>query len=300
MLYDRPYMRDNPSSRRTSPLTWLICAIVAGFVIQMIFSNWFSAGGQFERELAVTASGLKAGHVWILLTYGFLHSPVNLLHIVCNVIALYFLGRELLPMLGTRRFVGLYGAALIAGGLAWATVNWKHGLPYPVLYGATPAVDALLILYACFFPNQEISFLFFFIPVRLKPKYLAMAVMLFDLFGFAFYEVMGAVSPLGAFGFAHSAHLAGMAVGYFYYRFVHDAEWRFLSQRADVELPQWLKRGAPRAASQPTFRVNVGSREDIRAEVDRILDKINSEGFGALTPEEKRRLDEARDLLSRR
>jgi hypothetical protein len=33
--------------------------------------------------------------------------------------------------------------------------------------------------------------------------------------------------------------------------------------------------------------------------VDRILDKINSHGFGSLSPEEKRLLDEAKDLLSR-
>jgi len=33
--------------------------------------------------------------------------------------------------------------------------------------------------------------------------------------------------------------------------------------------------------------------------VDRILDKINSKGFGALTPEEKRLLDDAREQLSR-
>jgi hypothetical protein len=38
---------------------------------------------------------------------------------------------------------------------------------------------------------------------------------------------------------------------------------------------------------------------DLRAQVDLILDKINSQGFGALTPEEKRILDEAKDLLSR-
>lgn len=296
MLYDRPYMRDNPAGRRTSPLTWLICSIVAGFVMQMIFSNWFSAEGQVEREFAVTVGGLRAGHVWILLTAGFLHSPGNLLHVVCNLLAVYFLGRELLPMLGTRRFFGLYGAALVVGSLAWAVVNWKRG---GVLYGATPAIDALLIVYACFFPNQEMTFLFFFIPVRIKPKYLALAVVLFDLFGFAFYEVMGVTSPFG-FGFAHSAHLAGMAVGWLYYRFVHDADWQFLSQRADVELPQWLKRSSPRPSASPSYRVNLGSREDIRAEVDRILDKINSEGFGALTAEEKRRLDEARDLLSRR
>jgi hypothetical protein len=46
--------------------------------------------------------------------------------------------------------------------------------------------------------------------------------------------------------------------------------------------------------------VNITNRDHLRAEVDRILDKINSEGFGALTEDEKRRLDEARDLLSRR
>jgi hypothetical protein len=34
--------------------------------------------------------------------------------------------------------------------------------------------------------------------------------------------------------------------------------------------------------------------------VDRILDKINSGGFGSLSADERRILDEAKDLLSRR
>ena len=67
-----------------------------------------------------------------------------------------------------------------------------------------------------------------------------------------------------------------------------------------IELPRWLRRRQKTAASTPRFQVNLTSRDDLRAEVDRILDKINSEGFGALTDEEKRLLDEARDLLSRR
>ena len=37
-----------------------------------------------------------------------------------------------------------------------------------------------------------------------------------------------------------------------------------------------------------------------RVEVDRILDKINSEGFASLTQEEKHLLDNAKDMLSRR
>jgi hypothetical protein len=48
------------------------------------------------------------------------------------------------------------------------------------------------------------------------------------------------------------------------------------------------------------YKVNISAPADLRLEVDRILDKINSEGFGALTDDEKRLLDEAKDLLSRR
>ena len=135
------------------------------------------------------------------------------------------------------------------------------------------------------------------LPVQLKPKHVALGVVLFDLFGFVFYEVMGAPSP---FGFAHSAHLAGMLVGLVYYRFLHDSEWRIFSHKADITLPQWMKGTARAAAPTPAYRVDLSNRSDVRAEVDRILDKINSEGFGALTAEEKHLLDEARDLLSRR
>ena len=40
--------------------------------------------------------------------------------------------------------------------------------------------------------------------------------------------------------------------------------------------------------------------DEVKAEVDRILDKINTSGFGALTDEEKRILDRAKDMLNRR
>ncbi|WP_414664416.1 DUF6576 domain-containing protein [Horticoccus sp. 23ND18S-11] len=42
------------------------------------------------------------------------------------------------------------------------------------------------------------------------------------------------------------------------------------------------------------------TKEELRAEADRILDKINSHGFAALTADEKRVLHEARNLLSRK
>ena len=286
MLSDRSYMRDAHPDRKVSVLTWLIAAIVAAFVMENVFLRIFNSGSWVEA-LALSVSGLRAGHVWTLATYSLLHSPDNLLHIVCNLLGLYFLGRELLPLLGEKRFLGFYAAAVVLGGLAWSAVNWRLG---GSVIGASAGVMGLLILFACFFPDQELTFLLFFIiPVRLKPKYVALSCAGFDLFGCVFYEILGKVSPFGPI--AYSAHLGAMAAGLLYYRFVHSpSSWRKARERrSGIELP------APR----PAFRVNLENCSDLRADVDRILDKINSQGFGALTAEEKRRLDEARDLLSR-
>lgn len=293
MLSDRSYMRDEDPRNATSVLVWLICAIVAGFILQQVMLKWIMDGHGLESLLGLSPARIEAGHVWTLITYAFLHG--NILHVVGVLLGLYFLGRELLPLLGPRRFLGLFGVAIMVGGLLWTATNWNSNA---LLLGASGGVFALLIVFACFYPNQQMTLLLFFIlPVTVKPKYLALTVVLIDLCGFVFYEIMGARSP---FGFAHSAHLGGMAVGWFYFRYVHQANWGFLTRRSDIELPRWMRKGSKSAAAASTTNVNVPTRADLRAEVDRILDKINSQGFSALTPEEKRVLDNAKDLLSRR
>jgi membrane associated rhomboid family serine protease len=294
MLSDRLYMRETEPKGRASILVWLICAIVAGFVLQNVFLRLLNFGNSLEWLFGLSPAGLRGGRVWTILTYSFLHSPYSLLHIICNVLALYFLGRELLPLLGSKRFAGLYAAAVAVGGLVWAGVHWHTG---DTLIGASAGVMALLIVFACFYPNQQMTFLLFFIlPVTIKPKYLAIGMVALDLFAFVFYEILGRASPIDM---APSAHLGGMAVGWIYFRFVHDAEWRLLNRRVSVELPRWMKR-RQRMAAAPARPVSAGNRDEFRAEVDRILDKITSQGFGALTAEEKRVLDEARELLSKR
>jgi membrane associated rhomboid family serine protease len=294
MLSDRTYMRDNYPRERASVLAWLISATVAAFVLQLVFERILEMPGALEHYFGLSTTGLRAGRVWTLLSYSFLHDTRNLLHIVGNLLGLYFLGRVLLPMLGAKRFLGLWFGTVLAGAVAWSAVNWHVG---GSVVGASAGVAGLFVVFACFYPNQPVTFLLFFIvPVTLKPKYIAIAALAIDLAGCIFYEVMGVPSP---FGFAHSAHLGGMAAGWIYYRYLHEISWSLPSRRADIELPKWMKKTA-KAAAPATFQVNVGSPGDLRAEVDRILDKINSSGFGALTADEKRRLDEAKDLLSRR
>jgi membrane associated rhomboid family serine protease len=296
MLSDRPYMRDDYQREKTSVVVWLICAIVASFILEIVFfSPRFAGGGDVFQQLAVTIPGLRAGRLWVLLTHSFLHDPRNLLHVIGTVIGLYFFGRAVLPVLGPKRFLGFYAAALCVSSLTWAAVNWRHG---GTLFGAMAAVNALFVFFACLHPNEEINLLLFFLlPVRLKPKTMVYAWAGIELLGFFFYEILGAASP---FDFAPSAHLGGMAFGWFYYRFLYNARWRqyLPRRRTEVELPAWVKKNPPSTAPAE-YHVNLTHRDNLRAEVDRILDKINSRGFGALTPEEKRTLDEARDLLSR-
>ena len=293
-------MRDDYGNRSTSVLTWLMCAMVAGFILQNVFWRWFGsrAGVSFDGALELSIDGLRSGRVWVLVTYGFLHSTVNFLHIVGNLLGLYFLGRELLPLLGNKRFLHLFLGAILLGGLTWTAVNWNYG---GAVIGASAGVAALLIVFACLNPNQPITLLLFFIlPVTIKPKYLAYGLLTMDAVGFLFWEVSGSPSPMG---YAHSAHLGGMAAGWIFFRYVHQREWDSPDRSSSIELPRWLRRTKHTAA--PAYKVNVPppaprSHEELRAEVDRILDKINHSGFGSLTAEEKRTLDEARDTLGKR
>ncbi|MBA4137167.1 MAG: rhomboid family intramembrane serine protease [Opitutus sp.] len=301
MLSDRSYMRDDYPRQTTSALTWVLCATLAGAVVQWTIGRLSSSGNFFEQLMALTPFGLAHGRVWTLLSYAFLHD--GLLHLFFNCLGLYFIGREVAPLLGFSRFLQFYAASAVLGAIVWSATHWFGG--GTMLMGASACVAAMFIFFACVYPEREITFLLFLIlPVTLRPKVMAWALVGFDLLGFAFSELPG-----GKFdtNIAHSAHLGGMLAGWLYFRFVyarHGADG--FSSSPAIELPTWLRRRKSAVgpeSSAPKFRVDLGGKAptpDLRAEVDRILDKINSQGFGALTEQEKRLLDDAKDMLSRR
>jgi len=311
MLSDRTYMRDEYSRHSTSVSTWLICAIIAGYVVQNIAARWLGPGMErsFNNLLALSGESMASFKVWTLISYSFLHSMSSFLHVVFNLLWIWLLGRELVPLLGNKRFLWLYGGGVVGGALLWLTVNYNDP---NLLFGASAGVCALLMVYAAIHPNKSITLLLFFIvPVTIKPKWLVIFIGGFDLLGFLFYEAVGGV---GIGNIAHSAHLGGFAVGWLFFRYVYQGDWQGLGgDRPAMELPAWMKRG--REGSSRPYKVNVGGNNptstfstkgdssrhvDLKAEVDRILDKINTSGFGALTDEEKRILDRAKDMLNRR
>lgn len=290
-------MREEYPREKTSVLIWLVCALVAGFALQFGLSG-LATNDALLNELGLSVQSIKSGHVWTLVTHSFLHDRHYIFQIFLNLLGLFFIGRELLPVLGSRRFLGLYVGGILAGALTWLAVHWRLGGNY---YGATAGVDALLIVFACFYPQRRMDFLLFFIfPVSVRPKHVAFAFLCFDLFGLFFLEMREARLPID-FAVANSAHLGGMLAGWIYFRYFHDVPWEMPPPRTDVELPRWMKRNPKStAAVAPRAELDMTNPSDVRAEVDRILDKINSHGFSALTAAEKRLLDEAKDLLSRR
>lgn len=293
MISDRPYMRSVSPNSGMAPLFWLIGALLAVFVVQNIAIVWFKSNAIAEW-FGLSTEGLSHGRMWTLFSYGLLHDTRGIWHILVNGLGLFFLGRVVLPELGARRFLLLFFGCTILGGLFWIAVPSSRG---GLLVGASAGVFGMLIYFACKHPNERITLLLFFVlPVSVVPKFLAMIVAGVSLFLFLFSELPGASFSTGI---AHSAHLGGMLAALILFR-VWDGASATVPESRSVELPKWMRKKRANPDIGGNYRVNVSQGRDMKREVDRILDKINHSGFGSLTAEEKRTLDEARDTLGKR
>src|SRR4029450_7456660 len=70
--------------------------------------------------------------VWRLATYLFVHDPVNIMHILFNMLALWMFGVDLEHRWGTRGFVRYYAITGIGAGIATVLVSL---LPFDAVSG---------------------------------------------------------------------------------------------------------------------------------------------------------------------
>jgi len=147
--------------------------------------------------------------------------------------------------------------------------------------------------------HQITLLLFFFLPVTLKVRWLLVIVSLFTFLGWAFAELPGRHTwPQwkGAWNdsIAHSAHLGGLLFGWLAFRRLNQTNLSVQDAQEEMAPP-------PPTAPEPdvvryddeeTAAVAPLTRQQARAELDLLLDKISARGFGSLSEADKRRLEE--------
>ena len=283
-IYDRDYYRQGGSGfRLRAPRTAVVAIILINVAVLVV--------EQFDPYLVVTTLGchVKIGdtltHPWMwwqLLTCGFVHEPKDVGHIIGNMLALFFLGRDVEEWYGTREFIRIYLVAILCASLAWAvcTKVFSPGQA-GLMYGASGAVAAVVVLYALLFPRRTLL-MFFVLPL---PAWLLGALMVgFDIYGAnASRPTSRLHGPLGR---------SGVRAGIF----------QFPLEPGNIVKPAvaWIK-----TRSRPplkVFKPDDGPAEPVTDdEVDRILTKIHREGEHSLTAKERRVMEKAsREYRQRR
>lgn len=201
---------------------------------------------------------------WTAITYMFVHDPHSLMHILFNMLSLYFFGPRVEERLGGRRFMTLYGLSGITGALLSAIFA-----PNVPIIGASGAVFGVMVAFAMFWPTAQI-YIFGIIPLEARVALILMVL----------YSLWSGFTG-SRMGIADFAHLGGVAGGWFYIK--------------------WLgaRRGAKQFRSKATAtvgkekllnwkRVDPKTVHEVnRDEVNRILDKISDKGVDSLTAQER-------------
>lgn len=177
-----------------------------------IWTDGTAAGGYDhlgELALAAFMPGSANFQPWQVLTHMFMHG--SLMHLLFNMMSLYFFGPMIEMVWGTKRFLTYYISCGIGAYLLYMGVQWweltNAGMD-PMLWnvpmlGASGAIFGILTAFAWLFPDNVISLMF--PPISLKAKYFVpiMAVL----------ELVYGVQKMST-GVAHFAHLGGALAGF--------------------------------------------------------------------------------------
>ncbi|MEQ1948552.1 MAG: rhomboid family intramembrane serine protease [Bryobacteraceae bacterium] len=198
----RSYTRNYSVSGGIPPgVRLLLIANVAVFLVQFFGGRFL--GDIFDYLKLIPAAVVKLFFIWQLGTYMFLHAGI--MHILFNMLALWWFGTELERVWGTRRFLQFYFFCGIGAGICVVVANYLFGNPAVATVGASGAIYGILLASAVLWPDREMLFYFLF-PIKMK----------------YFVMLIGAIAFLNSFNPASPvsdvAHLGGMLFGYAFLR----------------------------------------------------------------------------------
>ena len=227
---------------------------------------------------------------WTILTYMFMHDLTGILHILFNMLVLYWFGKLFVEYLGSDKLIALYLLGGLAGAIAYLLAY--NTIPFFVtqsqtynigMVGASASVDAIVVATATLLPNYTF-FLLFFGPVKIK--YIAAITVFLSFLG-----------TVGSNAGGNIAHLGGALIGFMYIKQLQSGinwggwitltlDWfkDLFKDKPKVKV-SYRKERPTTAKTQPSDKPAYTQEE-----IDRILDKISAGGYESLTKEEKEKL----------
>lgn len=266
----RPWAAGRPSA------TALLIALSIGAFCAQMATEFFLGdrhGGKdlFFRWLALDGAGIHAGDYWRFFTFPLIHHDP--LHLLASMLLLFFAGREVEPIVGARHFTAIFLGGIIVGGLT----QWLVMPEFPITGVAAGAV-AVFAAYATILPELEVVVhLLFVLPLRLRAKYLALALVGLSAVCWLTFTVP-VIGPLG------------MIVASFY-AWVYAQQLGFGNQLS-IQRSIFEKR-------QRVARLERMSPEQfLTTEIDPILEKISAHGMRSLTRAERKILQQGSGKVS--
>ncbi|MFZ4577161.1 MAG: rhomboid family intramembrane serine protease [Myxococcota bacterium] len=200
---------------------WLMATLLGVHVLFLLGRSMGGPDGAamtlYNDHLALSAGALRRGELQTLATYGLLHDLDGYLHILFNVMVLYFFGPALERRWGTAAFLRYFAIAAVAGGVFQGGFDLMVGREN-LTVGASAGLMALLAAFAWSNPNAQIL-LFFVIPVQ--ARYLIPVTVGMDLLvwltdgGVAFFAHLGGLAAAWVLlrGIPPRRHMAATARG---------------------------------------------------------------------------------------
>jgi membrane associated rhomboid family serine protease len=208
--------------------------------------------------------------LWQPFTYLFFHGSIW--HVLINMFVLWMFGSELERLWGKEHFLKFYFVTGVGAGLVTIIFGLNSMTP---IVGASGAVYGVLLAYGLTYPNRTV-YLYGIIPIKSLWFVIGIGVI-------AFMSSFDNISQI-----SHLTHLSGMVIGYLMLkRPVRFNDLWFTIRKRTLEFK--IKHEEKK----------VSQHQEIEREIDRILDKINREGFDNLTEEEHDRLYKGSQSLSR-
>lgn len=216
---------------------------------------------------------------WTIITYMFLH--FNFLHVLFNVLGLYWFGKMFLYRFDQDKLLGLY----IFGGLVGGVLYMVAYNLFPVfqgvngmLLGASASIISILVALAVYEPNDEI-YIALIGPVKLK--WVA-----------AFYVLLSVIGISTSNPGGNIAHLGGALWGYLYILQLRKGKdmgseiVKFLNKLAGLFKPRQKIKVTYKQPPRDDYEYNRQKNEN-QEEINKILDKIAKSGYDNLSKAEK-------------